>query len=70
MRRPVIHATPRGTHAFYARSLETGCQAIIVTTPYKLAANEKFSLKHWRVVRKRQRTRNQADSARASQSDG
>lgn len=58
MRRKVIHATARGTHAFYAKSLEDGSTAIIVTTPYKLAANEKWSLKHWRVVQKRQRTRN------------
>ena len=57
-RREVIHCTTRGTHAYFAKSLESGETAIIVTTPYKIPPAFKFSLKHWRVVRKRQRTRN------------
>jgi hypothetical protein len=31
----VIHATHCGTHAFAARSLETGDEAIVLTTPYQ-----------------------------------
>jgi hypothetical protein len=30
----VIHAAHSGTHAFAARSIESGEQAVIVTTPY------------------------------------
>ena len=66
MKRPVIHATPRGTHAFYAKSLESGQSAIIVTTPYKLSSRERWSWKLGAVVRLKNRKR-YADSARSSQ---
>ncbi len=69
MRRPVIHATARGTHAFYARSLETGESAIIVTTPYKLSSRERWSWKLGAVVRLKNRKRyagSQPASARSS----
>ena len=71
MKRPVLHATPRGTHAFYAKSLETGQSAIIVTTPYKttpykLSSRERWSWKLGAVVRLKNRKR-YADSSRSSQ---
>jgi hypothetical protein len=34
----VVHATHWGTHAFVALSLETGSEAVIVTTPLVVCA--------------------------------
>jgi ribosomal protein S27AE len=51
----VIHAVSNGDQAYACHNLETGESALVVTTPIKVKAWERWSWRRGRIVQSRRR---------------